>query len=56
VLWGLSFKVAAALLKTAELRSWDQIAAFTAVLALRTLLKLALTSEQRQLRAAVKTE
>src|SRR5437868_5480868 len=39
VLWGLSFKVAATLLKTTELRSWEQIGAFAAVLALRTVLK-----------------
>jgi uncharacterized membrane protein len=49
VLWGLSFKVAATLLKTTELRSWEQIGAFAAVLALRTLLKHALDWERRQL-------
>lgn len=35
-LWGLSLKTAASLLKTMEIHSWEQIAAFTAVLALRT--------------------
>ncbi len=39
VLAGLTFKVAATLLKTLILFSWTQIAAFAAVLALRTLLK-----------------
>ncbi len=39
VLAGLTFKVAATLLKTLVLFSWNQIAAFAAVLALRTLLK-----------------
>ena len=50
VLWGLSFKVAAALLKTAELRSWNEIAAFAAILTLRTLLKRALIWEEGKLR------
>jgi hypothetical protein len=35
----LSFKVAGALLKTVELHSWQQIGMFSAVLALRVLLK-----------------
>lgn len=49
VLDGLGFKVAAALLKTIELRSWDQIAAFAAILALRSLLKFALSRERARL-------
>jgi uncharacterized membrane protein len=36
---GLSVKVAAALLKTLEIRSWDQILMFAAIFALRTVLK-----------------
>jgi uncharacterized membrane protein len=36
---GLSFKVAATLLKTVELKSWNQIAMFTAILGLRTMIK-----------------
>jgi uncharacterized membrane protein len=36
---GLSFKVAATLLKTIGLRSWNQIAMFAAILALRTVIK-----------------
>jgi uncharacterized membrane protein len=49
VLDGLGFKVAAALLKTIELRSWGQIAAFAAILALRSLLKFALGRERARL-------
>lgn len=45
----LNFKLAATLLKTIELRSADQIAAFAAVLALRTLLKTVLGRERRRL-------
>ncbi len=54
-LWGLSLKTAAALLKTIELRNWQQIAAFAAILALRTLLKRVMTWEQRHLRAPPRT-
>jgi uncharacterized membrane protein len=36
---GLSFKVAATLLKTVALQSWQQIAMFAAILALRTVIK-----------------
>lgn len=49
ILAGLAFKVAAALLKTIELRSWGQIAAFAAVLALRSFLKLAHDRERQRL-------
>jgi uncharacterized membrane protein len=48
VLAGLGFKVAAALLKTIELRSWHQIAAFATILALRSFLKLALGRERER--------
>ena len=47
----LGFKTAATLLKTIELRSWDAILMFCAVLALRTLVKQALRREERHLRA-----
>jgi uncharacterized membrane protein len=46
---GLGFKLAPALLKTIELRSWGQIAAFAAILALRSLLKFALGRERARL-------
>ncbi|MFL5813543.1 MAG: DUF1622 domain-containing protein [Bdellovibrionia bacterium] len=36
---GLSFKVAATLLKTVALQSWHQIAMFAVILALRTVIK-----------------
>ncbi len=49
VLSGLSFKVTATLLKTLVLLSWNQIAAFAAVLALRTLLKRLFTWEAAKL-------
>ncbi len=44
-LWGLSLKTAASLLKTIELHNWEQIAAFTAIFALRTLVKRVMTWE-----------
>jgi uncharacterized membrane protein len=44
---GLSFKVAAALLKTVALQSWQQIAMFAAVLALRTVIKTELNWQIR---------
>lgn len=47
----LGFKTAATLLKTIELRSWNAILMFCAVLALRTLIKQALQREELQLRA-----
>lgn len=50
VLAGLSLKVAASLLKTIELRSWEQIAVFIAIFALRTLVKAVLSWEARELR------
>lgn len=49
-LWGLSLKTAASLLKTTEIHSWEQIAAFTAILALRTLVKRVMTWEEARLR------
>ncbi len=48
-LWGLSLKTAASLLKTIEIRGWEQIAAFTAILALRTLVKRVMTWEAARL-------
>ncbi len=48
-LWGLSLKTAASLLKTIEIRTWEQIAAFTAILALRTLVKRVMTWEAARL-------
>jgi uncharacterized membrane protein len=47
---GLNFKVAAALLKTVELRTWNQIGLFATVLALRTIVKRLLTWESAHLR------
>jgi uncharacterized membrane protein len=43
----LGLVTAATLIKTITLRSWGAIGLFAAVLALRTLLKLALTAEER---------
>lgn len=51
-LWGLSLKTAASLLKTIEIHSWEQLAAFTAILALRTLVKRMMTWEDTHLRRA----
>lgn len=48
-LWGLSLKTAASLLKTIEIRDWEQIAAFTAILALRTLVRRVMTWEAARL-------
>lgn len=39
VITGLSFKIAGTLLKTIELHTWQQILMFSAILALRTILK-----------------
>lgn len=56
VVAALGFKTAATLLKTLELRSWRAIATFAAILALRTLVKAALTHETRRLRREVASE
>ncbi len=48
-LWGLSLKTVASLLKTIEIQTWDQIGAFAAVLALRTLVRRVMTWEERHL-------
>jgi uncharacterized membrane protein len=48
----LSFKTGATLLKTIDLPTWDRIAAFAAVLALRTVLKRAFAAERAALAAA----
>ena len=45
----LSFKTGATLLKTLDLPTWDRIAAFAAILALRTALKRAFAAEQAAL-------
>ena len=55
-LWGLSLKTAASLLKTIEIHSWEQIAAFTAILALRTLVKRVMTWEEAHLRGPTETQ
>ena len=49
VILALSLKTAATLLKTLDLPTWDRIAAFTAILALRTLLKHVFVAEQGRL-------
>ncbi len=48
-LWGLSLKTAASLLKTIDIHTWTQIAAFSAILALRTMLRRVMTWEERHL-------
>ena len=48
----LGFKTGAALLKTLDLPNWERIAAFAAILALRTALKRAFAAEQAALLAA----
>lgn len=52
-LMGLSFKLAATLLKTIIIHSWGQILAFAAIFALRTVLKWVFTREQVQLEHAI---
>lgn len=47
----LSFKTGATLLKTLDLPNWERIAAFAAILALRTALKRAFTAERTALGA-----
>lgn len=49
-LWGLNFKVAASLLKTISLHTWQQIGLFATILALRTILKWIFSWEARRLR------
>jgi uncharacterized membrane protein len=51
VITGLSFKLAGTLLKTIELRTWQQILMFVAIFALRTLLKRLFTWERARLQA-----
>ncbi len=51
-LWGLSLKTAASLLKTIEIHGWEQIAAFAAIFALRTLVKRVMVWEEAHLRGA----
>jgi len=45
---GLSFKVAATLLKTLEIHTWNQILMFAAIFAMRTVLKQLFLWEQQQ--------
>jgi len=54
VLFGLSFKISASLLKTAVLQSWTQSGLFSFVLALRTILKRSFVSEHEKLVASRK--
>ena len=49
-LWGLNFKVAASLLKTISLHTWQQIGLLAAILALRTMLKWIFSWEAGRLR------
>lgn len=49
-LWGLSLKTAASLLKTIDIHTWTQIAAFAAILSLRTVLRRVMSWEERRLR------
>ena len=56
ILLALNFQVAATLLRTAELTTWNQIGLLAAVFTLRTLLKRALTREREHLRAGQAAE
>ena len=51
VITALSFKVAATLLKTIELHTWQQILIFAAIFALRTMLKRLFVWEKKQLQS-----
>ena len=51
IIAALGFKTAATLLKTIELQTWNAIAAFAAILTLRTVVKQVLVREVRRLRA-----
>lgn len=53
VITGLSFKLAGTLLKTIELRTWQQILMFVAIFALRTILKRFFTWERARLEQRV---
>jgi uncharacterized membrane protein len=50
-LWGLSFKVAATILKLTTLNTWHQIGMAAATILIRTALKQLFTWEAAQLRA-----
>lgn len=56
VIFALSFKMAAALLKTVALQSWEQIGLFAATVALRTFLKRYFKWEETQLKARRQSE
>lgn len=51
-LWGLNFKVAGSLLKTITLHTWEQLAFFAIIFALRTLLKWVFTWERARITLA----
>lgn len=51
VIASLGYKMAATLLKTIELQTWRAILMFTAILALRTVIKRVLVWEEDRLRA-----
>jgi hypothetical protein len=53
---GLGLKTAASLLKTIEIHSWEQIAAFTAIFALRTLVKRVMTWEEAHLQGPARPQ
>ena len=48
-LWGLSLKTSASLLKTIQIQDWNQIGAFAAILALRTVLRRVMAWEEHRL-------
>lgn len=52
---GLSFKVAASLLKTLELHTWEQILMFGTIFALRTILKQVFVWEKQQVQPHAST-
>ena len=54
-LWGLSFKVAATLLKTITLTNWQAVAFFVVIFALRTLLKRAFSWERMMILQRIST-
>jgi uncharacterized membrane protein len=51
---GLSFKLAGTLLKTIELRTWQQILMFVAIFVLRTALKQLLTWERSRIQSRLR--
>lgn len=55
VITALSFKLAGTLLKTLSLQSWQQIAMFVAIFALRTILKRLFMWERERLQKTAQT-